>query len=228
VWRHLGAGSDKPAPTLNPQVLGSSPRGRTERVKVQLRGINRRTVTLSVALSPNGKPNTVWNGGRERAGQRDVWELRASAGRDAGRVRRRYSTFHGTKREAERALARLVAESERHRTTDQPATLCQRGSKTAINDVLAGWRDNGWDDLSPTTVWPGRCRGHSQGRRKRRIATVRVVEKEPNYFEETVDSPRCPLFRNVLAHVVRPQAVRFVTPVRTTPGDAWPAQTAAA
>jgi integrase len=85
-------------------------------------------------------------------GQRDVWELRAYAGRDVGRVRHRYSRFHGTKREAERALARLVVETERHRTTDQPATLPQWGSKTTINDVLAGWRDNGWDDLSPTTV----------------------------------------------------------------------------
>jgi integrase len=86
-------------------------------------------------------------------GQRDAWELRAYAGRDAtGRVRHRYSTFHGSKREAERALARLVAETDRHRTTGQAATLPLWGDRTTINDVLSAWRDNGWDDLSPTTV----------------------------------------------------------------------------
>jgi integrase len=83
---------------------------------------------------------------------RDVWELRAFAGRDAGRVRHRYATFRGTKREAERALARLVADTERHHHTDQVAAHSRWGDKTTINDVLGAWRDNGWDDLSPTTV----------------------------------------------------------------------------
>jgi len=36
--------------------------------------------------------------------------------------------------------------------TDESATLPQWASKTTINHALAAWRDNGWDDLSPTTV----------------------------------------------------------------------------
>ncbi len=42
------------------------------------------------------------------------WQLRVHVGRDPETGRKRYAerTFHGTKRQAERALAALVAESE--------------------------------------------------------------------------------------------------------------------
>ena len=84
---------------------------------------------------------------------KDTWELRAYLGRDeAGRVRHRYATFQGSKREAERALARLVAETERHHTTAQVEALPSWGQRTTVNDAIAAWRDNGWEDLSPTTV----------------------------------------------------------------------------
>ena len=78
-----------------------------------------------------------------------VWELRVFLGRDpAGRVRQRSESFRGGKREAQRALARLVAAAQEE---DAPAVL-EWGSDTTINDALAGWQRNGWPDLSPTTV----------------------------------------------------------------------------
>lgn len=81
---------------------------------------------------------------------RDVWELRWFAGRDAaGRVRHRHATFRGTRHEAERALARLVADGER----PLRPVRGRWGETTTINDALSGWRDNGWDDLSPSTTW---------------------------------------------------------------------------
>jgi hypothetical protein len=43
----------------------------------------------------------------------DMWELRVYLGRDeSGRVRHVHRRFRGTRRGAERALARLVVESE--------------------------------------------------------------------------------------------------------------------
>jgi integrase len=85
---------------------------------------------------------------RRRGG--DSWELRVYAGRDfSGRVRHRHATFHGTKREAERALARLIADEERAPT---PLPNPRWGETTTINDALEGWSENGWDNLSPSTV----------------------------------------------------------------------------
>ena len=51
----------------------------------------------------------------------DVWEVRAFLGGcdSTGRVHHRYATFQGSKREATRALASLVAETERQQTTAQ-------------------------------------------------------------------------------------------------------------
>jgi len=116
---------------------------------------------------------------------KDTWELRAYLGRDeAGRVRHRYATFQGSKREAERALARLVAETERHHTTAQVAALPNWGERTTVNDAIAAWRDNGWEDLSPTTVrryeglWASHVR-QSIGRRP--VASVSPYDVE-RYF----------------------------------------------
>jgi integrase len=85
-------------------------------------------------------------------GKPDVWELRAYAGRDAnGRVRHAYGKFRGTRRAAERALAELVAD-RKAQTEALEGTIGVWGSKTTINDALEAWRQNGWEDLSPTTV----------------------------------------------------------------------------
>ena len=45
----------------------------------------------------------------------DSWQLRVHAGRDSLTGRKRYveRTFHGTKREASKALSALVVEAER-------------------------------------------------------------------------------------------------------------------
>jgi integrase len=111
-----------------------------------------------------------------------VWELRVFIGRDdSGRVRHRYTSFEGTKRAAQRELARLVAEQER-----EPARPVQRreeawGPRTTINDAIEGWKNNGWQDLSPNTVrgYEGVWRRHvfdSIG--KRRIATLSPYDVE--------------------------------------------------
>jgi len=82
----------------------------------------------------------------------DTWELRVFIGRDSlGKVKHRYVRFRGTRRQAERELARLVIEQE-----DKPAQLIEAelkwNSSTTVNDAITAWRENGWSDLSPTTV----------------------------------------------------------------------------
>ena len=83
----------------------------------------------------------------------DAYELRVFLWRDAsGRDRHRGRPFHGTKRAAERELARLVVtqEDETEVVPDEPARRCPPAA--TVNDAIAGWRANGWDDLSPVTV----------------------------------------------------------------------------
>ena len=61
----------------------------------------------------------------------------------------------GSRRDAERELARIVIAQ-----ADAPADLMRYadarpmswGHATTVNDAIAGWRLNGWDDLSPTTT----------------------------------------------------------------------------
>ncbi len=82
----------------------------------------------------------------------DTWELRLYLGRDTnGRVRHKHTTFVGSKRAAERELARLSIEFE---SSSQPSpdesTLW--GTKTTFNDAILAWKQNGWQDLSPKTV----------------------------------------------------------------------------
>jgi len=82
-----------------------------------------------------------------------IWELRVYLGRDdAGRVRHKYTTFEGTRRAAERELARLVTHQ-----ADEPERVPHEverpwGQTTTINDAIQGWKQNGWQDLSPNTV----------------------------------------------------------------------------
>lgn len=111
-----------------------------------------------------------------------VWELRIFIGRDEfGRVRHRHVTVEGSKRSAERELARLVAEQDKE--PERPATRGEAawGPTTTINDAIEGWRQNGWADLSPNTVrgyqgvWDRHVRT-SIG--KRRIATLSPYDVE--------------------------------------------------
>ncbi len=83
---------------------------------------------------------------------KDVWELRVFAGRDSsGKVRHVHLKFRGSRRAAERELARLVAEQGlTRRITPEPGA--DWGPNTTINDAINAWRENGWEDLSPSTT----------------------------------------------------------------------------
>ncbi|MGO9028621.1 MAG: tyrosine-type recombinase/integrase [Acidimicrobiales bacterium] len=116
-----------------------------------------------------------------------VFELRVYLGRDStGRIRHKHATFMGTKRAAERELARLVTNQQ-----EDPARAPQEGEQawgptTTINDAIEGWKQNGWQDLSPNTVrgyegvWRRNVRD-SIGRR--RIATLSPYDVE-RYFRD--------------------------------------------
>ncbi|HEX2699063.1 MAG TPA: site-specific integrase [Acidimicrobiales bacterium] len=78
-----------------------------------------------------------------------MWELRVYLGRDAaGKVRHKHTRFRGGKRQAERELARLVAELD----AGDGDIVLDWGPETTVNDAVVGWQRNGWDDLSPSTV----------------------------------------------------------------------------
>jgi integrase len=88
---------------------------------------------------------------RER--QPNVWELRVFLGRDAnGKVRHGYQTFRGGKRAAERELSRLVAAAEDEPVPPPVVEAPRWNVRTTVNDAIQGWKDNGWEDLSPSTV----------------------------------------------------------------------------
>jgi integrase len=83
----------------------------------------------------------------------DAWELRVYLGRDpGGKVRHRSTLFRGTRRGAERELARLVAVQDASPGLVPGEDARVWGPSTTINDAIEGWRANGWDDLSPSTV----------------------------------------------------------------------------
>lgn len=86
--------------------------------------------------------------------QPDTWELRVYVGRDAqGRVRHRHATVRGSRRAAERALSRLVVEVDSFAPRlDDDQGRGRWGPKTTVNDAIAAWRANGWEDLSPSTT----------------------------------------------------------------------------
>jgi hypothetical protein len=116
-----------------------------------------------------------------------VWDLRVHLGRDnAGRVRHKLTTFEGTRRAAERKLARLVTHQ-----SDEPARVPHEGVQawgptTTVNGAIRGWKQNGWQDLKPTTV-----RGYDGVWRRnihdslgvRRIATLSPCDIE-RYFRD--------------------------------------------
>src|SRR5262249_9650274 len=81
-----------------------------------------------------------------------VWELRAYVGRDArGRPVQVSRTFEGTKRAARGEMARLEASVDSQRASLSPSAVAW-GRDTTINEAIAGWKRNGWEDLSPNTT----------------------------------------------------------------------------
>ncbi|MDQ1427614.1 MAG: hypothetical protein QOK39_1090, partial [Acidimicrobiaceae bacterium] len=86
------------------------------------------------------------------------WLLRVYLGRDhSGKIRHRSRTVQGSRRDAERELARMVtAQADAPAVLDPPAPGASGplrwGVGTTVNDAIAGWKLNGWDDLSPTTT----------------------------------------------------------------------------
>ncbi|MGH9188978.1 MAG: tyrosine-type recombinase/integrase [Acidimicrobiales bacterium] len=75
----------------------------------------------------------------------DAWELRAYLGHDAvtGRKRWAYKTVRGGKREAQRALAAMVAEADRGGSSHTNAT---------VGELLEGWFEHAEADFSPKTA----------------------------------------------------------------------------
>lgn len=75
----------------------------------------------------------------------DAWELMVYLGRDAVTGRKRYSskTVKGGKREAQRALAALVAQAEAGSLAKTRAT---------VGELLEEWFDQAKDDFSPKTA----------------------------------------------------------------------------
>src|SRR3984957_8511777 len=123
---------------------------------------------------------------RAVTGKPNTWELRIYLGRDSeGRIRHRHATVHGTRRFAERELARLVAEQDAGPVAI-PEAPKEWGPTATVNDAIAAWRENGWEDLSPKTrgryesCWEVHIR-QSIGRR--RIDSLGPYEVE-RYFRE--------------------------------------------
>jgi integrase len=109
-----------------------------------------------------------------------AWSLRVYVGRDeTGRVVHKSRTVHGTKRDAERALARMVVEFEGGlEELDKDDNRPRRwGPSTTINDAIEGWKLNGWSDLSPTTV--RRYQGIWDHQVRKSIGRRRLVDLTP-------------------------------------------------
>lgn len=83
----------------------------------------------------------------------DAWELRVFLGRDSrGGVRHKSRTFRGSKRAAEKELRGLLAAQDFEPEVPREPEVRAWGNATTINDAIEGWKQNGWDDLSPVTV----------------------------------------------------------------------------
>lgn len=91
--------------------------------------------------------------GSMRERQPNVWELRVFLGRDEnGKVRHVNQTFRGGKRMAERELSRLVAAADSEPVPPPVVDGPRWSERTTVNDAISSWKDNGWEDLSPSTV----------------------------------------------------------------------------
>ncbi len=100
----------------------------------------------------------------------------------------KHITFAGTKKEAERELARLSFELE-SKPRKEVETGLRWNTKTTFNDAISAWKENGWQDLSPKTVRDyvsliGLHIKDSIG--KNPIATTGVFELE-SYFRSLAD-----------------------------------------
>lgn len=139
---------------------------------------------------------------RQVPGRSGTWELRIYLGRDAdGRVHHRSARFHGSRRQAERELARMVAEQEARPVPPMEAPR-EWGSSTTVNDAIAAWRDNGWDDLSPKTArhYESIWRVHIEGCiGQRKIATLTTYDVERFYRSLKAQGSSQPLVRQVKA-----------------------------
>jgi integrase len=114
--------------------------------------------------------------------------------------------FEGTKRAAQRELARLEASTDAHRSELSPSALVW-GRDTTVNDAIEGWRRNGWEDLSPNTtkryesIWRTHIRD-SIGRRKIVSLTPYELErffrdlKQAGQAERSVKQVRAVLHRS--------------------------------
>jgi len=127
---------------------------------------------------------------RAKSGEKNAWELRVFLGRDEhDRIKHKSVTFRGGKRAAEKELARLAAKYEGTLGPSQVISV-RWGESTTINEALEAWSNNGWQDLSPTTVrhyrelWDGHIR-KSIGRRT--IASLNPYEVE-RYFRRLKDA----------------------------------------
>jgi integrase len=120
---------------------------------------------------------------RER--QPNVWELRVFLGRDDnGKVRHGYRTFRGGRRAAERELTRLVVAAEDEPVPPPVVEGPRWGERTTVNDAIEGWKTNGWEDLSPSTVrrYDNMWKKHVHGSiGKQRLVTLSPYDVE-KYF----------------------------------------------
>ncbi len=117
----------------------------------------------------------------------DTWQLRVYVGRDAnGRIRHKSHTFQGSKRAAEKELARLVLAQDAEPQVVPDEASRPWGPNTTINDAIGGWKANGWDDLSPVTsrryesIWKLHIEGTIG---KKRIASLSPYDVE-KYFRK--------------------------------------------
>jgi integrase len=118
---------------------------------------------------------------------RDAWELRIFLGRDRqGKVRHKSQLFRGSQRAAEKELSRLLLNQDiEPEAAPEPETRPWNRS-TTLNEAIEGWKQNGWDDLSPVTsrryenVWKVHIKD-TIGRE--RIASLTPYEVE-RYFRD--------------------------------------------
>lgn len=110
------------------------------------------------------------------------WQLRVHLGRDPETRRKRYleRTFHGTKRQAEKALAGLVAEAE----TMSPAF----GRQHTVERLLSEWLEHAGPSLSPLTLLV--TRGYVEG------AIIPVIGQIPVAELTTADIDR--MYRHLM------------------------------
>jgi integrase len=152
--------------TRNAQVVGSNPTSGSS--SEALFASIQRTSTLCPNTCPNNSARVLNprapgdpRYGVQMAGSirprpdrgADTWELRIFLGRDAkGRIRHTSKLFRGSKRAAEKELSRLLVAQELEPEVPTEAEMERWGVTTTINDAIEGWRENGWEDLSPVTV----------------------------------------------------------------------------